>query len=136
MPRYNKARHEYGTTKEKQLKPFLEQIVGEQFRDAEALYSIFDWETDSYLVELKARTAQYKPEQFGDWLLPCCKGDFKTSKQKRFFYFWDGANELYELNKDFDFTSCKKGVPYGTSQEHYFVPRTAWKKIDGVVRTE
>lgn len=138
MPRYNKTRHEYGTNKEKELKPFLEKIVGEEFRDAEKLYSIFDWETDSFLVELKSRTPQYSHDQFSEWLLPSCKADFQTTKQKIFFYYYEKSHKLYRL--DYNpalFKTFKRGVPYGSAQEHLFCPASAWteQKIDAPVRT-
>ena len=130
MPRYNKERHDYGTEKERTLKTVLETLVGEPLTGTKNLYSLFDWESPSYCVELKSRTAKYSPEQFEKWLLPSCKADFQTEKQKVFFYYWEKGHRLFRLDYHPDaFNTYQRGEPWGSEQEHLFIPSSEWREV-------
>lgn len=103
--------------------------MGEELKETPTLYSIFDWESENYLIELKSRTGQYTAESFDTWLLPCCKADFATDKKKVFFYFWSNGHKLYRLDYDSEkFATYQRGKPWGSDQEHLFIPKSEWSE--------
>lgn len=125
------SRRTYGLEIERLLESTLEEIVGEPLTATTKRFSLFDWESDSYCVELKSRTSQYSPEQFETWLLPACKADLQTHKHKVFFMYWSKTGELYRLDYDPEkFSSYKREAPFFSSQVHYFVPAAHWIKLE------
>lgn len=135
MIRYNAKTHNYGIDKERKLKPLLEAVVGESLTKTRHLYDIMDFESESFLVELKSRTEQYHPADFTTWLLPTCKGEeAKKNKHKQslFFYYWAITDELYMIEYDEKlFETFNKSIPtwHKEKQEHYWVPASEFSFV-------
>lgn len=133
--RYNKKRHDYGIKKEELLKPLLEAFCEEPLTKTGKFYDVMDFVSDSYYVELKSRTEQYRPEDYDTWLLPCCKGtEAKKNSHKRtlFFYYFSSTKELYVLEYDEKlFATFKREVPswHKEKQEHYYIPSSEFSLI-------
>lgn len=129
------ARVAFGLTREDRLKPVLERNVGEPLTKTAQRYDIFDFTSPSYLVELKCRSDAYTPDSFRTWLMPVCKGREASTSQKltRFFYYFNSTNELFTLDYDKElFDTFTREVPewHPDHQEHYYIPRDCWTKIN------
>jgi hypothetical protein len=133
--RYNKLRHEYGLLKEKELKALLEAVCREPLTKISHRYSIIDFESPSFYVELKSRTPKYRPETLKSWLLPTCKAKEakkRNDKQSLFFYYWSATDQLFvlEYNEEL-FATFPKEIPdwHQDQQEHYYIPSEHWTLI-------
>ena len=131
--------HHFGFAKETELQPRVESALEEQVKKNAPRFSQFDYESDSWYIELKSRRAKDRygrpllPDSNATWLLPTSKRPKKTDKETVFFYYFEADNSLWYLTYDEELfntfaTDCPGWHP--TGQEHFFVPREAWTKID------
>jgi hypothetical protein len=135
---FNTARHEFGKTAERDLKPYLESLLGEELTQTESRFDTMDFVSKNYFIELKARTAKYHWETplIADegWLIPTCKIDRAKSETKKvlFFYFWKSDHSLWKLEYSPEtFSDLRPRVPWFHSQRqlHYFVPQDRWELV-------
>jgi len=135
LPRFNAERAADGARQEVGLQKRLSCIVDEPLTKFPERYSIFDFESEHYLIELKSRRAPASPSKFDTWLLPVCKGEAarKSVKSVLFFYHWEVDDSLYflEYNED-EFDSFHQEVPsfHADKQLHYYIPRDCWSRVE------
>jgi hypothetical protein len=136
--RFNKERWEFGKASEKEIKPFLESIIGEPLIPTSKFYDTMDFESESYLIELKTRSNKYhwdSPVILKEgWLLPECKIDRakKETKKVLFFYFWASDQSLWTLEYSPEvFADLKPKIPFWNPdrQPHFYVPQDEWTRI-------
>jgi len=130
-----RARELYGENAEITLKSRLEAILGETLVKTPTKYDKFDWESESYFVELKSRRKPYTPASFPTWYLPVCKGLRASEETKKvvFFYYFDSVDELYRLDYCEElFDTFVREVPWGhrDKQVHYCIPAYRFQKIE------
>ena len=131
--------HHFGFRKETELQPRVEAALEEPVKKNPPRFAQYDYESVSWNVELKSRRATDKygrpllPDSNDTWLLPTSKKPRCSKKETVFFYYFEADNSLYYLVYDEElfstfYTECPGWHP--TGQEHWFVPREAWTKID------
>jgi len=130
-----RARELYGENAEITLKSRLEKILGENLVKTPSKFDKFDWESESFFVELKSRRKPYTPASFATWYLPICKGIRASQETKKvvFFYYFDSVDELYRLDYCEElFDSFVREIPYGhrDKQIHFCIPSYRFKKIE------
>jgi len=136
-------RNTYGLQKEKELKPRIEEAIGETITKTECLTATYDFVTENYNIELKSRRAhRYNrfngtntvvgPETDATWLMPTCK-EPKDDKTTLFFYHFQSDDSLWycEYTKE-DAKNWDRAIPSfsPTNQEHWYIPRTYWSRIE------
>lgn len=138
MIRFNKARHEFGKSAEKDIKPYLEFLLGEELTKTESAYDTMDFVSENYFIELKTRTVRYHWDtpliHKEGWLIPACKIDRARKEKKKvlFFYFWKSDNSLWELEYSPEaFADLEPAIPswHADKQLHYYVPQDRWRLI-------
>lgn len=136
--RYNKERHDYGTTQEERLKPLLEAIVGESLTKTAKFYDVIDFSSQSYILELKSRSTKYHPADFPEWLLPSCKGEEASKHPNKKFiiaYYWETTDEIYILEYDETlFKTFRRAIPswHKEQQEHYYISSQEFSLVEFV----
>ena len=135
LPRFNAERAAYGAKQEVNLLKRLSCVLDESLTKFPERYSVFDFESEHYLVELKSRRAPATPSKFNTWLLPVCKGEAarRSPKTVLFFYHWevDDSLSFLEYNED-EFDSFHQEVPsfHADKQAHYYIPRDCWSRVE------
>lgn len=136
--RFNRERWEFGKASEKELKPFLEMILNESLIPTSKFYDTIDFESESYLIELKTRTPKYNWDnpliQREGWLIPTAKIDRAKKEQKKvlFFYFWTADQSLWSLEYSPEvFADLKPKIPFfhPDKQPHFYVLQDEWTRI-------
>lgn len=135
LSRFNAERSAYGLKQEDSLVDRLSLIVGEELVKIPGRYSIFDFESENFLVELKSRRKTVSPSCFSTWLLPVCKGEAARTAEKSvvFFYHWEENDSLYYLEYNEDkFDSYQQEVPHfhADKQLHYYINSSEWTLVE------
>lgn len=131
--------HHFGFAKELELQPRIEAALEQSVKKNAPRYHQFDYESDSWYIELKSRRATDKynrpllPSSNNTWLLPTSKKPKKTDKDTVFFYYFEADHSLWYLTYDeelFDTfqTDCPGWHPQ--QQEHWFVPAECWTLLE------
>jgi hypothetical protein len=130
--------HHFGFAKETELQPRVETALEESVKKNAPRYSQFDYESDSWYIELKSRRAKDKygrlllPDSNATWLLPTSKRPKNTDKETVYFYYFEADNSLHYLVYDEDtFADIQAEVPYWhpSGQEHWYIPKDLWTKL-------
>ena len=143
-------RHVFGWKCEKILHPILEEVLQEPLTKTSNRFNSIDFKGSYWTTELKSRPKidergqPQDSERFNTWVLPCCKvvlpetqelvDDSEIDGEIAFFYFWEGDNSLWfcRYNKQ-KFETYLRGVPVWHTQEHFFIPRRDWERIDCLI---
>jgi hypothetical protein len=133
-------RHLFGWKCEKILHPILEEVLGEKLVKTSNRFNSIDFKGDYWRPELKSRpkTDERGKAQdsntYSEWLVPTCKERLAETLQDGevvFFYFWEGDNSLWYIPYSKDtFSSIKRNVPWFSSQEHFWIPKELFERLD------
>ena len=122
------ARHKFGKEKEVELLERLQNNLGETINPTEERFSLKDYTSKNYNIELKSRR-YYKSDKYSEWLVPACKFN-DISKPLIIYYFWDGDQTLwrydYNLDDKKDFTFRKSPI---SNQDHYDIPKRFFTQV-------
>jgi hypothetical protein len=128
-------KHLFGWKMEQLLRPYFEEVCGEELTPTTYRFDGCDLIGETFAVESKARpkyaikSGKYQDmASYPTWVIPTCKVDKHTSdKRLIFFYYWEANQKLFFLEYDQElFDTFLRGVPYWTSQEHFFIPAEVW----------
>ena len=121
-------RKKFGSQKEIELLEQIQQNLGEPVIQEKNQFSIKDYSSTTYNIELKSRR-YYDCKKYPNWLVPACK--FRdSSKPLVIYYFWDGDKTLWRYDykeqdkKEFIF---KKGPI--SDQDHYDIPKRFFTEV-------
>ena len=131
--------HTFGFNKENTLKERIEAAVGESIVKTKERYAKFDYHSDNFYIELKSRRSTTKhgrpllPDTNDTWLLPTSKAPEDDMKEAVFFYYFEADNSLWYLVYDKElFGTFEVQTPgwHPTGQEHFYIPKDAFTKIE------
>lgn len=130
-------KHTFGWEKEYALKVRLENALEEQIIKSKSRYATYDFESESWFIELKCRCKFDKNGNLllysthNTWLLPTCKEALADKgKSVVFFYYFEGDQTLWYLIYDPDlFATFERRVPFFTNQEHFYIPKECWTQL-------
>lgn len=118
-------RHRYGLDKEVELTPRITELFGEEPNKKVYKWSIMDFETSLYHVELKSR--RYPSTAFETWYVPKCK--FRPrDKETVILYHFNDEKFYYYIHTPGD----EKRWPIISNEDGqltYEVPREFWTEI-------
>lgn len=134
-------RHIFGWQCEKILHPILEEILEEKLTKTSNRFNTLDFRGEYWCPELKSRPAKDERGRFQDsntyidWLVPTCKEKIADSLGDNgeviFFYFWQGDNSLWFCKYDKEvFSDIRREVPFFSKQEHFYIPKHLFERID------
>ena len=132
--------HTFGWNKELDLKPRIEEGVGEEITKTATRYDSADFISPSYVIELKSRRKYDKKgklvtsQTYETYLLPVCKANAAcVDKELLFLYYFEGDNTLHYLVYDaelFDTFHQERPTWHPTGQLHWYVPREAFTLLE------
>jgi uncharacterized protein YprB with RNaseH-like and TPR domain len=121
--------HLFGWAREAELQPKLEDLFGVPLQKSEERYTRHDWQTDDYLIELKARMSPTRPETYPDWLVPVCKFTCNTDKEIICFYYFEETKQLFYIIYDPDLFKSYKQFYNRNGQLTYKIPAADWTEV-------
>lgn len=128
--------HLWGWNKEKEFKPILQSIVGEEIVQTLDRFDTADFESEHFFLELKSRR-KYSPQNkyvdsttYPDWLIPVAKIAKADEKETWFFYHFEGDNTLWRILYDpIVFKSFKKAPSPSNPSLHFYIPKDKWEQL-------
>lgn len=135
------ARHAFGWRLEGVLKPYLEDILEEPLTKSGNRFDTVDFRGTYWTVELKSRPAvsekgvRQNSCSYDTWYLPTSKETLVSTSDGElvFFYYWQGDNSLWFIKYDkdlFDTFKRERLWFHPTKQEHWYVPKSAFERLD------
>ena len=123
MTNFCPSRNRFGKEKEIELLEKVQNNLGENINLETNQYSIKDYNSNKYNIELKSRRF-YNSDKYSEWLIPSCKFQ-DASKPLVIYYYWDGDKTLwrYDYNPE-DVIHFKKRKSPISSQDHYDIPKS------------
>jgi len=135
-------KHTWGWNMEKILHPYLEEVLEEPLVKSSGRFDVIDFVGSHWMAELKCRPSiseRGKPQNsdsFSTWYLPTSKESIDIPGELCFFYYWEQDNSLWYIIYDKElFASFMKEKLWfhPTRQEHWYVPKSAFTKLDTIV---
>ena len=125
------TRHLYGWAKETELWRQIELSLKQALKRSEERYATFDYETDSFVVELKSRP-DLSADSYKTWLVPACKLEGVAGKTPVLFYYFGKDKSLWRCDPTtHDQSQWMRHVPsWKSSQVHVWIPREAFTKVE------
>lgn len=132
-------RYPYGKEGERLFKTKIESHLKEEIQSTTSEYDTMDFESQSYFIELKRRSATYSFYspliQQGGLILPAVKIDRANNNKKEtvFYYWFDKDEKLFYWKYNWQqIKNCQPVTPswHPDRQLSYFIPSTLWSLVD------